>query len=99
MRVLQLDHVAIHVADVEKSSGFYRDVLGLPGLPRPDFDFPGAWFGLGEYQELHLIGDRDKPVHSNHRGTHFALEVTDLGAWETRIADSGVEYLPRRTRP
>ena len=56
MQVQQLNHVALHVADVETSVGFYRDVMKLPQLPRPAFDLPGAWFRLGPEQELHLIG-------------------------------------------
>jgi catechol 2,3-dioxygenase-like lactoylglutathione lyase family enzyme len=47
MKTLQLNHVAIHVADVERSVHFYRDVLQLEPLPRPAFKFPGAWFRLG----------------------------------------------------
>lgn len=99
MNILQLDHVAIHVEDVAASVAFYGDVLGLPALNRPAFDFPGAWFGLGTGQALHLIGGRDKPVHSSHRGTHFALQVSGLDAWEQRIIQSGATYLPRRVRP
>ena len=56
MKVLELNHVAIHVADVERSAAFYREVLRLEPLPRPAFDYPGAWFRLGARQELHLLG-------------------------------------------
>ena len=47
MKVLQLNHVALHVADVAVSESFYRDVLQLEQLARPAFDFPGAWFRFG----------------------------------------------------
>lgn len=99
MQVRQLNHVAIHVADVDASVVFYRDVLKLPPMDRPAFDFPGAWFLLGEDQELHLIGDRDQPVHSHHRGGHFALVVDDLDRWEAHIDRLGGHRLPRKTRP
>lgn len=99
MRVYQLNHVAIHVADVPKSAAFYRDVLCLPPLPRPDFDFPGAWFRLGDDQELHLIGGRRDPVHSHHRGGHLALAVDDLDAWESQLDQCGATRSPRNLRP
>lgn len=99
MQVRQLNHVAIHVADVDKSVAFYRDALKLPPLDRPAFDFPGAWFALGEDQELHLIGDRVDPVHSHHRGGHFALIVDSLDQWETHLDQYGAHRLPRKTRP
>ena len=99
MKALQLNHVALHVADVEASVAFYRDVLKLPPLDRPAFDFPGAWFLLGVDQELHLIGDRDAPVQSHHRGGHFALIVDDLDQWEAHLDLMAANRLARKTRP
>ncbi|MDA8744119.1 VOC family protein [Rubripirellula amarantea] len=99
MKVLQLNHVALHVADVTVSEAFYRDVLRLPVMERPAFDFPGAWFRLGVDQELHLIGDRDHPVHSHHRGGHLALMVDELDGWEAQLDASGAKRLPRKVRP
>lgn len=99
MQVLQLNHVALHVADVDASVGFYRDVLKLPRIERPAFDFPGAWFRLGADQELHLIGDRDKPVHSHHRGGHLALLVDQLDEFESHLDACGAKRLARKTRP
>lgn len=95
----QLDHVALHVADVDRSCRFYEDVLGLERIPRPAFSFPGAWYRLGATQELHLIGQRNAPVHSHNRGNHYALLTEDFDAWEARLRQLGVEYLPRRLRP
>lgn len=99
MHVKQLNHVAIHVSDVERSVAFYRDVLQLPQLDRPNFDFPGAWFLLGVDQELHLIGERELPVHSHHRGGHFALVVDSLDDWEAQIDSSQANRLARKIRP
>jgi catechol 2,3-dioxygenase-like lactoylglutathione lyase family enzyme len=99
MKIRELNHIAIHVGDVDKSCGFYREVLRLESMPRPAFTFPGAWFRLGTNQELHIIGDRAEPVFSHHRGNHFALLVDDLDAWERHFKLLGVEHLPRKTRP
>jgi lactoylglutathione lyase len=99
MRFRQLDHVALHVQDVQRSCSFYERVLRLKSIPRPAFSFPGAWYRLGDVQELHLIGNRESPVHSHSRGNHYALLVDDLDAWESHFQQLGVEYLPRRTRP
>jgi catechol 2,3-dioxygenase-like lactoylglutathione lyase family enzyme len=95
----ELNHVALHVADVEKSCEFYRDTLKLEPVERPAFDFPGAWFRLGEFQELHLIGDRELDTRSKPRGNHFALRADNLDEWEGHFNSIGQEYLPRRTRP
>ncbi|MCO8122955.1 VOC family protein [Stieleria sp. TO1_6] len=99
MQVKQLNHVALHVADVQRSVVFYRDAMCLPVMDRPAFDFPGAWFRLGVDQELHLIGDRSQAVHSSHRGTHVAFVVDDLDAWEKHLDQMDANRLPRRIRP
>jgi catechol 2,3-dioxygenase-like lactoylglutathione lyase family enzyme len=99
VHIAQLNHVALHVADVDRSVAFYRDVLLLKPIPRPAFTFPGAWFQLGTDQELHLIGERKHEVVSHNRGNHFALLVDDFEAWERRLTELGVNFVPRRTRP
>jgi catechol 2,3-dioxygenase-like lactoylglutathione lyase family enzyme len=99
MRTRQLNHVAIHVSDVARSTAFYRDVLLLETLPRPAFSFPGAWFRLGDDQELHLIGDSQYPAVQQHRGNHFALLIDDVDEWEAHLQALNVAHLPRRIRP
>ena len=99
MRIHELNHVAIHVKDVAASCDFYSKVLRLKPLRRPAFTFPGAWFQLGEIQELHIIGERDDPVFSKNRGNHFALRVDDLDAWEHHLDSVGADRLPRKARP
>ena len=50
-----LHHVAVCVTDLARAKQFYGGVLGLKELPRPPFDFGGAWYTLGDGQQLHLI--------------------------------------------
>lgn len=100
MKTTQLNHIALHVADVEKSCHFYGEIMQLKPIPRPAFDFPGAWFLLGDDQELHLIGERPEPVAgAASRGDHWALMIDDMDEWEAYFKEKCVEYVPRRTRP
>lgn len=100
MKVSQLDHVALHVADVTQSCAFYENILRLKPIPRPAFDFPGAWFRLGGHQELHLIGDRVTPTSgAASRGNHWALLIDDMDAMEAFLQSIDAPYTPRRTRP
>jgi glyoxylase I family protein len=73
-----LHHIALTVTDLERSRAFYREILQLQEIPRPPFNFPGAWFRLGEAYEVHLIVHdratfREKPLDS--RDVHFAVRV------------------------
>jgi catechol 2,3-dioxygenase-like lactoylglutathione lyase family enzyme len=75
-----LHHVSLPVSDLERSRAFYREVLGLPEIERPPFDFPGAWFAVGNDQ-LHLIGDSPEPTLRGAKGVdprdvHFGVRVT-----------------------
>jgi len=54
LKVEDLHHVSIPVTDAERSRKFYKSILGLEEIERPNFGFPGVWFRLGSRQ-LHLI--------------------------------------------
>src|ERR1022692_1609091 len=97
MKMLELNHVAIHVADMERSNAFYRDVLRLEPMPRPAFDFPGAWFRLGLSQELHLIGRRG-PVALMDGNNHFALRVEDIAPDAAATGRCVADFLARPGR-
>jgi catechol 2,3-dioxygenase-like lactoylglutathione lyase family enzyme len=99
MKIRELNHVAIHVTDVARSSEFYRLVLRLEPIPRPAFTFPGAWFRLGINQELHLIGSHGAPFSPSNRNNHFALRVDDLDAWERHLESVGAVFAPKNQRP
>ncbi len=88
IRIHELNHVALHVRDLQASMHFYGEVIGLPLLPRPAFDFPGAWYGFGS-QELHLIydGNLEPTVRRHH---HFALLVDDTYAAKAELQSKGI---------
>ena len=98
IKIHELNHVALHVRDLDASMHFYGTVLGLPQLPRPAFNFPGAWYALGS-QELHLISDEtlEPGAHPNH---HFALLVDDAFAVKEELTAKGVtEFKGPSPRP
>jgi len=80
-----IHHVAICVRDADEAVAFYRDVLGLTVLPRPDFGFGGYWLDAGG-QQLHLMQSES----SRSGGDHFAIRVDDLDAAVADIRSSGV---------
>ena len=58
MKIVGVHHVALQVADVTAARTFYRDVMGLPEIERPDFPIGGAWFQLGSPGAPHRGGGR-----------------------------------------
>jgi len=99
MNITQLNHVAILVTDLDRSSRFYTDVLGLKPIPRPDFKFPGAWFQIGADQELHLIAREASPEALPPADRHFALVVDSITDAERLLREKGVEFRGPKPRP
>lgn len=98
MIALRVDHVSFAVRDLERSLGFYRDVLGLRMAPRPDFGFPGAWLEAGQVQ-VHLIqvpADFDAgspPAALNPLGGHAAFAIDDYETTLATLRERGLEVL------
>ena len=95
--IKELNHVAVHVHDIDVSVHFYENILELPRIPRPNFDFPGAWFALGS-QELHLIEDPTL-AEADRMHHHYALGVEDTYAIREALERKGftrfISHAPR----
>ena len=92
-------HVSLVVTDLARARRFYAEVLGLKELERPGFEFPGAWFDLGNAQ-LHLIvHDTPRSLRGTteiaSRDGHLALRVQDYAAMVERLRAHGVAFLER----
>ena len=82
---------------MKRARWFYGEVLGLKEIPRAPFDFPGAWYQLGD-RTLHLIVH---PPTRTLRGTrdigpregHFAIRVKDYHESLAHLRAHGIECL------
>ena len=98
MKTLELNHVALYVTDLKRSTEFYRRVLQLEPIPRPAFTFPGAWlFNYGLM--IHIIGRETSNADARGssgaiqtRDAHLALHADDLGAVEELLQQHGIAY-------
>jgi glyoxylase I family protein len=88
--ILAVDHVSVMVADVAAARTFYRDVLGLPEVTRPDLGFPGAWLRVTDGVDLHLLQLPNpdpvdgRPLHGG-RDRHIALRVASTAPFVARL--------------
>jgi len=82
VNILDLDHAALLVQDVERSRRFYREVLGMQEVPSGG----NCWLKKGG-AEIHLLGQSEgRPVLLDYRiediadgsTTHIAFEVDNL---------------------
>lgn len=98
MQIEELNHVAIYVEDLDNSIRFYEHLLELERIPRPAFNFPGAWFKLGNRQALHLIARRTEAL-TIVRQNHFALKITSAVDAVALLDKKGIDYLGPKPRP
>jgi catechol 2,3-dioxygenase-like lactoylglutathione lyase family enzyme len=75
MRATGLNHVSIAARDLEESTRFYEEVLGLERIATPRFASPVQWLRIGDLQ-LHLFLD-DGPAPKRH---HLGLTIDDFDA-------------------
>ena len=98
---LQIHHVSVLISDTQRALAFYRDVLEMLVVQRPDLGYPGAWLEVGP-QQIHLIElpptrqDPDAPLHGG-RGHHVALSIRDLNTLKERLDANGVIYTQSRS--
>lgn len=92
-----LHHVSLTVTELDRAKDFYSNILGLKEIARPNFDFPGAWYEVGQ-QQIHLIVlpssqtiRKDKRLSS--REGHFALRVENYHKTLEWLEKNGVEIL------
>ena len=94
MRIMGLVHGALLVSDLDASRRFYSGVLGLIEKPRPEFDFPGAWYDLGEC-ELHLMVTPEALLSADkrpRRDYHIAFQVDDLEVAKRALEEAGLQF-------
>lgn len=96
--ICALHHAGLLVSDLDRARGFYEAVLGLKVYPnRPDLPYPGAWYDLGNGQQLHLMqlpnpdAASVRPAHGGH-DRHIALAVRNMAALKTRLDAAGVRH-------
>ena len=89
MIVERTDFVSVPVRDLEKSTAWYRDTLGLEQIGE------GAWpeFQLGENVSLYLLDPTN--IGQEFRGPHtssIALRVPDVDQARGELESRGVEF-------
>ncbi|MFD2670715.1 VOC family protein [Marinicrinis sediminis] len=94
MKIKSIHHVSLLVTNIERSTAFYKEILQMEELPRPDFDFEGAWLAVGQ-QQLHLIvheGQTWREGGIDTRDGHVAFEVADYEETLRWLEQKGIPF-------
>lgn len=91
-----IGHVALKVADIERSLGFYRDTLGFEEMMRLNRDDGSLWLVYlritdTQFIELFPGGEGARAPDSNATAiNHFCLECLDLDATAAALRSLGL---------
>lgn len=88
---IALNHIAVHVHNLQKSADFYENLVGLTRIPEPFKDGLHEWFKIGSGSQLHLIQGAPSELHHN-KNSHLCFSVKNLDEYIANLEKNNVEY-------
>ena len=86
-----LNHIALHVSDLQKSSLFYEQIVQLDSVAEPFHDGNHTWLNVGDNARLHLIGRAAKTsVHD--KNSHLCFSVDSIDDFIIRLVAAEIPY-------
>ena len=90
-QVLTLNHIAVHVNNLEKSTLFYEHILQLKKIPEPFKDGLHTWFSIGAAGQLHLIQGAEVSTKHN-KNAHLCFSVPSIENFISNLEQRKIEY-------
>jgi lactoylglutathione lyase len=89
-----INHTAIFVIDIEKSTAFYQNIIGLDTIPEPFHDGKHAWFKTGQGISLHIIqGSKKKKKY--YKNQHTCFSVASVTAFTALLLQQNIPWEDR----
>ena len=86
-----LNHIAVYVTDLKKSTAFYQNIVQLDTIPEPFHDGMHTWFSVGPLSHLHLIsGSAVATTHDKHN--HLCFTVPSLKDFIVMLDKNNIDY-------
>jgi lactoylglutathione lyase len=85
------NHIAVYVQDLQKSSDFYKNLIGLDTIANPFNDGRHVWFSIGDHLQLHLIAGA-QTVRMHEQDNHFCFSVPSVESFIKRLSNQGINY-------
>jgi lactoylglutathione lyase len=86
-----LNHIAVYVTNLQRSTAFYKDIVGLDTIPEPFHDGKHTWFRVAEHSHLHLISGATGVMEHN-KNSHLCFSVPSVDAFITTLNKANVPY-------
>ncbi len=86
-----LNHIALHIYDLQKSTAFYEHIVQLDTIPEPFHDGKHTWFTVVGNSHLHLISGAPKET-THDKFTHLCFTVPSMSEFISRLDKEHVPY-------
>lgn len=87
-----LNHIALYVVDLKKSTDFYKDFIGLDTIPEPFHDGRHTWFAIGPKSHLHVIQGA-KAATPHEMNSHLCFAVPDVQVYVDKLQKANMHYV------
>jgi catechol 2,3-dioxygenase-like lactoylglutathione lyase family enzyme len=74
---IKVNHIAVHVSDLEASKEFYQKIVGLKEIEEPFKDGLHAWYDIGGGAALHIIEAENVPTQIS-KVNHLCFSMKDM---------------------
>lgn len=88
---LRLNHIAIYVHELKRSTAFYEDILGLKKIEEPFHDGRHTWFTMGPAGNLHLIQGAEANVRRD-KNDHLCFSVNSVEDFIANLDSHHIDY-------
>jgi len=88
---IHFSHTTIYVVDLDKSAGFYENVLGLKKIAEPFHDGKHVWFQVADHSQLHVVSGA-KEMGPHDINIHLAFSVPALEPFCKHLEQAHVKY-------
>jgi lactoylglutathione lyase len=86
-----LNHIALYIYDLKKSTDFYTHIVGLDTIPEPFHDGKHTWLQVGPKSHLHLIQGATSITPHDKNG-HLCFTVPSVSDFITVLDKNHIGY-------
>lgn len=88
---IKVNHIAVHVSELETSKKFYENIVGLKEIEEPFKDGLHAWYDIGSGAALHIIEAPNTPTEIS-KVNHLCFSMENMDKFIQTLKDTNYPF-------